>query len=208
MKDNAISLEEFWGVITRLSNDAKICLGMIELELSPEEEDEEERAFWRRMYARAVFAVIDGATYRMMYHAYAATERPDVTFSIDELMRLENYYDFDEDKEDPEITFSRTRMLDDLKFAFNVFARVHYSDYILPIQDPNWIHVKEIARIREALQYAREAKELEVYEESVDNLVLGLVWLLQQMVELFESCRKHTEEKFAADEPGEDERVM
>lgn len=204
MKDNSISLEEFWGVVTGLTNDAKICIRM--LEGTPEDE-EGQRSFWRRMCARTVFAAIEGATYRMMFHAYAARERPDVVFSIDELMRLEKYYDFDEDKE-PETTLSRTLMLDDLRFAFNAFARVHYSDYVLPTSDPEWALVKAIARLREALQHPREEKELEVHEENVDDMAQGLAWLVGRMADLLESCREHIEEKFAAGDSGGDEVVM
>jgi hypothetical protein len=205
MKDNAISLDGFWGVVTRLNNDVKRCMSAL-VELA-EADDEEEKAFWRRMYAHAVFAMIDGATYCMTFHAYAARGRPDVVFSRDELTRLEKSYDFDEDQE-AVTTFSKTLMLENIRFAFNVFARVHYSDYILPIQDPDWILIKEIAHIKESLQYPREPLEVEVYEEYIDDLVEGLLWLVQRMVELLADCQKHLQEKIAEWESGEDEIVM
>ncbi len=204
MKDNNISLDGFWGVITRLTNDAKVFLHILD---ETPEEDEAQRAYWRRMYARAVFTVIDGATYSMMFHAYAASNRPDVVFSVDELMKLEKYYDFDEDQE-AVMTFSRTRMLEDIQFAFNAFARVHYSDYILPIHDPQWIHIRETARIREALQFPREEKDLEVYEENLDDLMQGVIWLLDRLGDLLESCREHAQEKFAEWNSDEDEIIM
>jgi hypothetical protein len=203
MQDNAISLQEFWGVVKCLNGDASRCIAA----LAEKPEDEEERAFWRRMYARAVFALIDGTTYRMTFHAYAARGRRDVAFSLEEQTRLERAYDFDEDQE-VVATFSSAQMLDDLRFAFNVFARVHYSDYVLPTHDPNWALVKEIALIREALQYPREALELEVDEGNLDALVGGLRWLVERMVELLESCNTHLVEKFAAWEAGEDEVIM
>ena len=204
MKDNSISLGEFWELVKRLNGDVKRC--MLALEDTPED-DEEGKSFWRRMYARAVFALIDGATYRMMFHAYAARERPDVVFSLDELTRLEKYYDFDEDQE-AVTTLSKTEMLESIKFAFNVFARVHYSDYIFPAHDRAWILMKQIARIREALQYPREAQEVEVYEENIDDLVQGLLWFVEQMVELLENCREQTDKRIAALESDEDEIVM
>ncbi len=204
MYDNAISLEEFWGVVRLLTDDAKRCL--LELVEVPED-DREMRSFWRRMYARAVFAAIDGATYRMMFQAYAARARPDVIFSIDELMRLEKYYDFDEDQE-AVATFSKIRMVEDIRFAFNVFARVHYSDYILPVHAPDWILIKEAARIKEGLQYPREAGELEVYEENLDTLMESLGWFVERMVEMLESCKRHTEERGASLESDEDEIIM
>ena len=205
MIDSTVSLEEFWNVVTRLNGDVSRC--MAALEETPEE-DEEERAFWRRMYARAIFAAIDGATYRMTFHAYAARARPSVTFSMDELERLEKAYDFDEDQEEFVSTFSKSQMLDDIKFAFNAFARVHYSDYVLPINDPGWILIKEIARMRDALRYPRAPEETEVYEENIDTLAEGLLWFVERMVELIEDSRDRFKEKVAEWESGEDETVM
>jgi len=204
MNDDNVSLDEFWGLVIRLNGDAARCINALH---EAPEDDEAARSFWRRMYARAVFALIDGATYRMMFHAYAARDRREVTFSIDELLRLEKYYDFDEDRE-AVATFNKTLMLEDIKFAFNAFARVHYSDYIIPTHDPSWILIKEIARIREGLQYPRTPSEVEVYEENIDELVQGLLWFVERMVELLESCRKHAEEKFATWESDEDEIIM
>jgi len=205
MYDNTVSLEEFWNVVTRLNGDVSRC--MAALEETPEE-DEEGRAFWRRMYARAVFAVIDGATYRMTFHAHAARERRDVTFSLDELSRLEKAYDFDEDQEEFVSTFSKSQMLDNIRFAFNAFARVHYSDYVLPINDPDWVIIKEVARMRDALRYPRAPEETQVYEENIDTLVQGLLWFVERMVELIEDSRDRFKEKVAEWESGEDETVM
>ncbi|MFL6257810.1 MAG: hypothetical protein ACJ74T_22615, partial [Pyrinomonadaceae bacterium] len=123
MRNDAISLKEFWGIITRLKEDASVCLKSLE---ETPKDDEINRSFWRRMYALAVFSFFDGVTYRMTFHAYAARERRDVIFLFDELARLEKMYDFDEDAE-PAPTFGHARMIDNIRFAFNAFARVHYS---------------------------------------------------------------------------------
>ena len=205
MIDSRVSLKEFWNVFTNLNGDVSRC--MAALEETPEE-DVEGRAFWRRMYARAVFAVIDGATYRMTFHAHAARARRDVTFSLDELTRLEKAYDFDEDQEEFVSTFSKSQMLDNIRFAFNAFARVHYSDYVLPINDPDWVIIKEVARMRDALQYPRVPEETEVYEENVDTLVRGLLWFVERLMELLKDSGDRLQEKIAEWESGEDETVM
>src|SRR3989440_13046703 len=103
MYDNTVSLEEFWNVVTRLNGDVSRCMAALE---GTPEEDEEGRAFWRRMYARAVFAVIDGATYRMTFHAHAARARRAVTFWLDELSRLEQAYYLEEHQEEHVATLS------------------------------------------------------------------------------------------------------
>ena len=190
MKDNTISLGDFWTLVIRLNQDAKRCLQ--ELDESPED-DEEGKSFWRRMYARAVFALIDGATYRMMFHAYAASARPGVCFSPEELKRLEQAYDFDEGRE-PVAAVSKAQMLENIRFAFEAFARVHSAAYLLPIHDQNWALINEIAVIRQNLQYCREPQDMEVCDENLEVLLCGLQWFLQCMVELLESSVDSMEE--------------
>ncbi|MBD0371276.1 MAG: hypothetical protein ICV60_10610 [Pyrinomonadaceae bacterium] len=194
MIDNEVSLEEFWGVVRRLHDDAKVCLASLQ---ETPEDDERQKKFWRRMYALAVFSLIDGLVYRMIFHAHAARARDDVVFSLDELTRLEKSYDFDEDEEGVTV-FSETKMLNEIKFAFNAFARVHYCDYILPTHDPGWELIEEIAHIRNIMQYPRNAEQLEVYDENVDDLVHGLLWLMERMGDLLECSRSQAAEKIAA----------
>ncbi|MBC8028566.1 MAG: hypothetical protein H7Z16_00490 [Pyrinomonadaceae bacterium] len=203
MGDNNVSLEEFWNVVRRLNTDVKICMTMLD---ETAEDDSEGKSIWRRMTARAVFALMDSAIYGMMFQAFAARNRPDVSFSLDELTRLETAYDFDEDRE-PAAIFSRTQTLDDIRFAFNAVARVHYSDYILPIHEPGWILIKEIVHIRSALQYSRETSELRVHEENVDTLVEGLGWLLARIVDVFKSCIE-TMSEYDPERGADDELVM
>jgi hypothetical protein len=204
MKDNALSLEEFWDVVRLLCHDVQTCL--TELEAAPKD-NETIRAFWRRMYARAVFAAVEGSIYRMLFHAYAARERPGVNFSPNELKRLESYYDFDEDREAISI-FSRTQMLEDMDFAFDAFARVYQTDYILPSHEQTWILVESIAHQREYLQFPKEPNDLEVYEEYVSELEFGLEWFVKRMMDLLAICREHAGEKFWPDDPYEDEVIM
>jgi hypothetical protein len=204
MKDNCISLEEFWSLVIRLNQDAKRCSIALD---DTAADDEEGKSFWRRMYARAVFALIDGATYRMMFHAYAARERPGVGFSAAELKRLEEAYDFDEDRA-PVATFCRQQTLDDIRFAFEAFARVHSAAYVLPVHDSSWVLIKEIARIRQGLQFCRTVEEIEVYEENVETILYGLQFFVECMVELLESCADSMEAGATAGELVDHEIVM
>jgi len=204
MRNDAVSLKEFWGVITRLKEDASACLKAL---AETPEDDEAGRSFWRRMYALAVFSFFDGVTYRMTFHAYAARERRDVVFLFDELTRLEKMYDFDEDAE-PVSAFGHARMLDNIRFAFNAFARVHYSDYVLPTADPEWAFLRQVARIRAGLEHPRAPQELEVYDETVDDLLQGLRWYVERVAELLEDCLTQFEAKVVEWGDEENEMVM
>jgi hypothetical protein len=203
MNDNAKLTEPFWNVVEQLSRDAAFCVGMLE-ELP--EGDEKERMFWRRMYARTVFEAIDGTVYGMIYHAYVTRNRPNAEFTPEELFRLEGAFDFDEDAE-AVAPFSKEQMLDDIRFAFVVFARVHSSYYHLPTHEPEWVHLKEIAHLRHVLRFPKEVLSLELYEENIDTLVAGFLWFLSRAQDLFKSCVE-TMEKLEFPGPEQDEIVM
>jgi len=61
MKDNCVSIDEFWDVVRALAGDASRCLKEMD---EVDEQDAAGQSFWHRMYARAVFGLIEGATLR------------------------------------------------------------------------------------------------------------------------------------------------
>jgi hypothetical protein len=207
MRDDIVSLTEYWGIVKALSRDVQRCLDG--LTKAGEARDEEAVNFWTRTFARAVFDAFDGVTYRMTFHAHAARMRREVVFSREEMKRLETAFDFDDDAE-PAAVFSPSAMLDDLKFAFNAFARVHYADYVLPTGDPEWGSLREAARIRRTLRFPRSPSELMVFAENIETLTEAFLWLVQRAADLVEVCEKRIGEVFdeweAADEG--DEAVM
>jgi hypothetical protein len=207
MRDNAIQLEGLMGVIQRLSEDARICLEGVDASSKEETPDEDVSSYCRRMYARSVINFLDGITYRLMYHAYAARFRPEVMLTADEIQRLEKYYDFDEGEEAQTI-LSQSQMLENIRFAFRTFARVHYSDYVLPTHAPEWVFIKEIARLRDALLYPRAADELEVFEENIETLLEGMKWFSQRLADLFSEIKDSTLERINEWQANEDEIIM
>lgn len=205
MSSDQNSLEGFWSIVVALTEDAKTCLGV--LDKVYEDDDDEAVMFWRRMYARSVFALIEGATYRMTYAAYAARDRRDVTFSLPEIEELEKAYDFDEEF-DPVLEVSRALALDRVQLAFKAFARVHYADYVLPIHEPEWAHIKEILKLRQRLMFPREAEELLINEDQIDALIYGTTWFMERLVKLLESSRKCMFEKVASWEDEDDDGIV
>ncbi len=209
MGEAPYSVEEFWNIVGALAADMQRCASA--LEALSNNEDEPDRGkwfwFWRRMCALSVFAMIEGAVYHMMYIAYVARDSRDVVFSLDELAILENAYDFDEDREvEPGLT--QPQMLERIKFAFNAFARVHYSDYVLPISEDGWREIKETFLIKQGISTPRTTAELEVSDDSVTDLLEGTAWFMNCLVALIESCRDAGAARIASWEDEKDEPVM
>jgi hypothetical protein len=209
MAEPPYSIEEFWDIVGALAEDMQKCAAAHEALVTDEEAERrgEWLWFWRRMCAHSVFALVEGATYHLMYIAYVARDSRDVVFSLDELAILENAYDFDEEREvEPGLT--QAQMLERIKFAFNAFARVHYSDYVLPAQDAEWLQVEEIFHVKEVISAPRLVSELEVFDENLTDLLQATTWFVQRLVALMESCRDCAKERIASWEAEKDEPIM
>lgn len=205
MSSTPYSLKEFWNIVATLSNDLRRCAG--ELQSATKEEDVKSVLFWRRMCAHTVCASIVGTTYHMIYIAYVARRARDVVFSLAEIETLEKAYDFDPDNES-EAELTEAQMRERIKFAFNAFARVHYSDYILPINDPAWPQLKEIFAIKKRLSQPQSPEALGLSDTDVNALLEGTAWFMQCMVSLLESSQQSVEERAVLWEEERDEPIM
>ncbi|HEX7996863.1 MAG TPA: hypothetical protein VF528_00500 [Pyrinomonadaceae bacterium] len=209
MAEPPYSIEEFWDIVSALAADMQKCAAAHEAVVKAEEEESQGEwlGFWRRMCALTVFALIEGATYHLTYIAYVARNSREVVFSLRELETLEKAYDFDDEQEvEPGLT--QEQMLERIKFAFNAFARVHYSDYILPTQDAEWLQLKETFSIKAAISSPQLVRELEVSDDDVTDLLQATAWFVQCLVALTESCRDAAGAKVASWEAEKDEHIM
>ncbi|MBD0325077.1 MAG: hypothetical protein ICV68_01520 [Pyrinomonadaceae bacterium] len=209
MAEPPYSVEEFWDIVSALAADVQQCAAAHEAAVKNEEDEKQGEWlwFWRRMCAHTVFSLIEGATYHLMYIAYVARNSREVVFSLDELEILEKAYDFDDEREvEPGLT--QEQMLERIKFAFNAFARVHYSDYILPTHEEDWLKVKETFRIKAAISSPQLVRELEVMDDDVTVLLQATAWFVQRLVALVESCRDCAGARVASWEAEKDEPIM
>lgn len=209
MGEPPYSIEEFWNIVGALAADMQRCASALESLARDEEAEDRGKLFWfwRRMCALSVFAMIEGTTYHMTYIAYVTRNSRDVVFSLDELKILESAYDFDEDGEiEPGLT--QAQMLERIKFAFNAFARVHYSDYILPINDVEWLLMKDVFSIKQTISHPQSTAELEVVDDGVRNLLQATAWFMQCLVALIQSCRDSAAARVASWEDEKDEPIM
>jgi hypothetical protein len=209
MAEPPYSIDEFWNIVGALAADMQRSASALEAVASDEELEDRGKWFWfwRRMCALNVFEMIEGTIYHMTYIAYVARYSRDVVFSLDELEVLENAYDFDEEGDvEPGLTLEP--MLERIKFAFNAFARVHYSDYILPISDEGWAQMKEVFAIKETISHPQTTAELEVFDDNVTDLLQATAWFMQCLVALIESCRDSAGARVASWEDEKDGPVM
>lgn len=209
MAEPPYSIDEFWNIVGALAADMQRCATALEALASDEEMEDRGKWFWfwRRMCALSVFEMIEGTTYHMMYIAYVARDSREVVFSLDELEILENAYDFGEDGEiEPGLTMPQ--MLERIKFAFNAFARVHYSDYVLPISEEGWSQMKEVFLIKQTISHPQLTSELEVVDDNITDLLQATAWFMNCSVALMKSCVDSAGARVASWEEDKDGPVM
>src|SRR4051794_34426870 len=107
---------EVLGIIHSLSDDLKLC---------DEEADKTNSQFWKRAYARALFAYIEGLTYLKKLQAYYAYKTGKVKYTKAELaVILEETYELNNKGEATErSTF--TNIDKNIRFAFQVYGRIY-----------------------------------------------------------------------------------
>ncbi|HEY0406069.1 MAG TPA: hypothetical protein VGC89_10100 [Pyrinomonadaceae bacterium] len=210
------SLEEFWAIVTTLAEDVKQCSMALEILDNQEPIDEDMVRFWRKICAYTIFALIEGVTYHMLHIAYVARHSRDVVFTLAEIEALESAYDFSEDRhvepgrkdKDIEPGLTPAQMLDRIKFAFNAFARVYYSDYIMPVNESGWSGIKLALLVKSGLAHPQSAAELEVADEYVTEMLLSTPWFMQCLIALTQDCRDCAEQRLAIWEAAQDEPIM
>jgi hypothetical protein len=206
MAEIPYSLEEFWDIVRALADDVRNCSGALEMLDRQGPEDQSTGPFWRKTCAYCIFALIEGATYHLLYIAYVARHTRGVVFTLEELEALENAYDFDEEKriepgiehKDIEPGLTPTQMIGRIKFAFNAFARVHGSDYIMPNDGNGWAGIRLALQVKSEISRPRFVSELEVSDDTVTSMLLGTPWFMQCLTALLQDCRDCAERRLAA----------
>ena len=206
MNDITTSLHDFMEVVKNLCLDMKTCSAILDGE-GENAPDEDARPFWRRLYARATFAYFDGLTYHMMYYAYEARFRWGTLLTAEEIMRLQKYYDFDADNE-AVTAISQRHMLDNIRFAFRVFAHANFSDRIIPFHAPEWESLKEMALVRHRMLYPKKAEDVEVSDDEVEILIDAINWVARQLSDSIDDIRERILEKFDELTASEEDEII
>src|SRR6266498_3697469 len=116
----------------------------------------------RRMFARSVFALIEGAVYRMKQICLSNEPESHYAFSAGELALLrEESYELD-DKGRVVVRPSNLQMQKNIKFAFEAFSKYYGSDFKLKIDDLGWQSFLQAIKLRNRLMHPKFASDLHV----------------------------------------------
>lgn len=167
-----------------LANDVIIAEG----ELEKDEFDENERQFRRRSYIRTVFALVEGVTFVMKQFALSVHEGGTIIFSPAELALLrEEQYDLEKGR--PRTQQKHLRVADNLRFAFDVFARAFQTTYTLDVNIHQWSWFLDSVKLRNRIMHPKALKDLIISDEEMMQIQEVAAWYRVITRDLFLSQR-------------------
>lgn len=187
MQDAADELLDFFQL---LHQDVETCIAM----LQQEPPTSTVNLFARRAYVRAVFAFIEGVTYRMKLLAFNDKDRPNVNFSPAELaFLLEEDFDLN-DKGEVVSAPAKIRLVKNIRFAFKAIARANSVHFNLRVDEAGWDALKKAVKVRDRLMHPKFIEDLAVSINDIDQVRQGSAWFVQNFLECFTLIRDSLQE--------------
>lgn len=144
---------------------------------------------WRRAYIRALFAYIEGITYRMKAQAFSAYTAGGAQYTREELAIIleESYSLNDKGEVVTRSIFNSTHK--NVRFAFNMYARAWGVIFILDCSDHKWASFKKAIGIRNRVTHPKTLADLNVSDEDMQILREGAYWYSRNSLELLLDIR-------------------
>ncbi|MDQ3816348.1 MAG: hypothetical protein M3362_01500 [Acidobacteriota bacterium] len=147
----------------------------------------------RRIFVRAVFALVEGMTYKLKQVSLKKSSylKPvESVFSPGEIALLrEESFDLD-DKGIVTVKPSNLQLKKNVRFAFASYAKHYGFDFKLKVDDAGWQSFLEAIQIRNRLMHPKQVGDLEVSEREIEITNRAKVWFLANMAFLLDSALK------------------
>jgi hypothetical protein len=142
------------------------------------EKDDSNRHCLRRAAVRAVFALIEGVVHRMKHLAYETHVYEDAQLPrADVALLLEESYELNE-KGAVIIKQNFLQIEKNIKFAFAAVARAYGITYQLNVGGIGWDSFKKTLKVRNRLTHPKNAQELIVSDEEIEDMKRTYAWFL------------------------------
>src|SRR6185295_15951487 len=137
---------------------------------------------WRRMLARATFALINDISYRFLSTGYAVYKVKVPNISQEE---FEEFYDLRD--EEVKAKGERATFPEALEFGFRAFAKGFDAGYVVPPPGIEWEAIQQLEGLREKMDYPNSPAGLELTEDDVQIILRAMKWLLENTDQLMDS---------------------
>jgi hypothetical protein len=143
--------------------------------------------FWRRTLVRALFAYIEGSSYRLKQVAPPVAEYNSVALSKAETALLtEESYDLN-DKGEAIIKKAKLRTAENLLFSVKIVSKAAKSTYEIDKSTEGWSAFKETIKIRDRITHPKSTEELNISDNELKVIMKTMTWFAASINNLLET---------------------
>lgn len=139
----------------------------------------------RRSYVRSIFAAIEAITFGIKRVTLQMSKHRQIKLDVDELERLKEVRIDSYGK--PQKRF--LPFSDNIKFAFNVFAKVHGFHCVAQFGDSGWQAMLEAVSVRDRLMHPKSSQDLEVTARDIGRVQQAAHWYFTTRNHLVDRAR-------------------
>ncbi len=149
--------------------------------------------FWRRVYARAIFAFVDGVLFSLKVGILPPSPHPLLESEREYLYgrrakeELDGHKLFD-------LTPTRVSVREDFEMTFFMYADMWGSNFRIRKNTKGWDLFLEAIRIRKRVTHPKRLRDLDITNGDLEALHKALHWFMRNHVSLLESSVKATKE--------------
>lgn len=136
----------------------------------------------RRTLVRAVFALIEGITYRIKQTALELDDVLDRRLTATERMAIEEQAGRIDDSGQVKVRAEYPALVGNVRFAFNMLEKATSSEFELDVGAVGWQAFKSSISVRDRITHPKQASDLEVTATETASLITAHLWFLQSMV--------------------------
>src|SRR2546421_5319446 len=162
------ALAELQEIQEVLFSDVKACTETLSMQSS---------AFGRRAYVRAMFAYVEGTIFSLKQVALIDADEAGINLTRAELSFLleESYQLTDTGKAEARHNYG-VRLAPNIRFVFNLVARIYNLAYELKVNDSGWSSFREALEIRNRLTHPKTAADTVVSHNDFLLASQAFIW--------------------------------
>lgn len=174
------AVADFVNVSDALHRDVVMCVDELKKNTSQ---------FWRRAYARALFAAVEGIIFQMRVVSLRIATLKSLGLEPGEIALLkEEAYELDsKGRARTKAYFANTEK--SYRFAVLSFAKVHCSDFEPDYGGQGWENFKRAIEIRNRITHPKEPSGIDVSDAELAILFQAGSWFLATNTALLATCR-------------------
>jgi hypothetical protein len=138
----------------------------------------------RRILVRSIFAYIEALTFAIKT---SAIDHSEILHTAEELSFVkEEAYELN-DRGLIRKTKAKLRLLSNLRFAFNLYAKLQGFEYVLNCGGTGWQQLTSSVKVRDRLTHPKSVADLFVTDDEIQTALSAFFWFDEEIISLMKS---------------------